>query len=250
MRKSLKRMLSLILVVAMLAGLLTNLTFASAAEADDGGNYVAGIGDASNIKRDGPADVEWSAKWIWSADNTSMHNWLCMRKTVDLEQVPSTAEARISIDSRYWLWVNGEMVVYEGSVKRGPNSEDSYFDTVDIAPYLQKGKNTIAILGWYFGNDSDYYSYNSSGAAGFLFEADLGGVKVISDNTWKVHKEDGYLLSTEESDPGSQPNYRLPEENIFYDARKAEALEGWYLPSFDDSEWKNGSVLDSCRIFR
>ena len=100
MRKSLKRMLSLILVVAMLAGLLTNLTFASAAEADDGGNYVAGIGDASNIKRDGPADVEWSAKWIWSADNTSMHNWLCMRKTVDLEQVPTTAEARISIDSR------------------------------------------------------------------------------------------------------------------------------------------------------
>ena len=241
MRKSLKRMLSLILVVAMLAGLLTNLTFASAAEADDGGNYVAGIGDASNIKRDGPADVEWSAKWIWSADNTSMHNWLCMRKTVDLEQVPSTAEARISIDSRYWLWVNGEMVVYEGGVKRGPNSEDSYFDTVDIAPYLQKGKNTIAILGWYFGNDSDYYSYNSSGAAGFLFEADLGGVKVISDNTWKVHKEDGYLLSTKESDPGSQPNYRLPEENIFYDARKAEALEGWYLPSFDDSEWKNAT---------
>ena len=242
MRNSFKRILSLILVAVMLTGMLSGLTFVSAAEAE-ATDYVPGIGDASNIKRDGPAEVDWTANWIWGADSTSMHNWLCMRKTVELETVPATAEARISIDSRYWLWINGEMVVYEGGVKRGPNVKDSYFDTVDIAPYLQKGTNTIAVLGWYFGNDSDYYSYNSSGKAGFLFEADLGGVKVISDNTWKVHKEDGYLRSTSSSDPGSQPNYRLPEENIFYDGRLGAALGNWQAPGYDDSSWANATEL-------
>ena len=174
-----KRLLCLVLVLSMLVGVIPAVAATETVDTE----YVPGIGDASNIKRDGAAEVDWSAKWIWSTDSTSMHNWLCMRKTVELEEVPETAEARISIDSRYWLWINGEMVVYEGGVKRGPNVEDSYFDTVDIAPYLQVGENTIAVLGWYFGNDSDYYSYNSSGKAGFVFEADLGEVKVISDRT-------------------------------------------------------------------
>ncbi len=238
MRTTLKRTLSLMLVVAMLAGLLlSNVTIASAAETAD---VIDGIGTAaSEIKRDGPTDVDWTAKWIWNGDNKSMHNWLCMRKDVNLTSVPEKAEALISIDSRYWLWINGEMVVYEGGVKRGPNVEDSYYDTIDIAKYLKTGDNTIAVLGWYFGNDSDYYSYNSSGRAGFVFQADLGETRVVSDNTWKVHKEDGYLLSTPSSDPGSQPNYRLPEENIFYDGRLGEALEGWYLPSYDVSDWDN-----------
>ena len=204
--------------------------------------FIPGIGKvADGIKRDGPADVDWVGKWIWDDENTSDHNWVCMRKTVTLDTVPDIAVTRIAIDSRYWLWVNGEMVVYEGQVKRGPTENDTYFDTVNIAPYLREGENTIAILGWYFGNDSDYYSYKSSGAGGMLFQAELGDQTLISDSSWKVHKHTGYQISTQETDPGSQPNYRLPEENIFYNARKAEDLEGWYLPEYDDSQWERAT---------
>ena len=201
-------------------------------------DFIPGIGDTSlGIKRDGPADVDWQAKWIWDTDNTSMHNWVCFRKTVTLDAVPKTAVTRIAIDSRYWLWVNGEMVVYEGSVKRGPTAEDTYFDTVDIAPYLREGENTIAVLGWYFGNDSDYYSYKSSGQGGLLFRAELGDGLLVSDGTWKARRHGAYQLSNESTDPGSQPNYRLPEENVFFDAGKAAGLKDWYLPAYDDSDW-------------
>ena len=209
---------------------------------DEKSDFIPGIGELSlGIKRDGPAEVEWTGKWIWDADNVTGHNWVCFRKTVTLDTVPQNAVTRIAIDSHYWLWVNGELVVYEGAVKRGPTENDTYFDTIDIAPHLQEGENTIAVLGWYFGNDSDYYSYNSSGQGAMLFEADLGKRTLVSDSTWKVHKHNGYQISTSESDPGSQPNYRLPEENIFYDAREAKDLEGWYLPSYDDSAWSTAT---------
>jgi len=164
-------------------------------ETDSG--FMNGIGDITvDIKRDGPAEVDWSAKWIWDTDNKAPHNWLCMRKTVDLDSVPERAVARISIDSSYWLWINGTLVVYDGSLKRGPTAMDTYFDTIDIAPYLKTGENTIALLGWYFGNENDYYSYKSSGAAALLFQAQIGDLTLISDSSWKVQKHSAYLLST------------------------------------------------------
>lgn len=225
------------LVKRMIAVMLATLIIcATAVECVSASEESAPI-SVSSVKRDGPDERPWSAKWIWSKANTAKHNWLCLRKTVELGSVPSSASARISADSRYWLWINGEPVVYEGSVKRGPNATDCYFDEVELAPYLKKGTNTIAVLAWYFGDDSDYYSYKSSGKAGFLFEADMGESKVVSDKSWRVHKEDGYLISTESNDPGTQPNYRLAEGNILYDATLSEALEGWYLPDFDDSSW-------------
>ena len=37
------------------------------------------------------------------------NQWLAFRKDFDLEEVPSVAEARIAVDSKYWLWINGIM---------------------------------------------------------------------------------------------------------------------------------------------
>jgi hypothetical protein len=53
-----------------------------------------------------------------SATNT----WLAYRKQFDVKEKPAEALARIAVDSKYWLWVNGKMVVFEGGLKRGPYS--------------------------------------------------------------------------------------------------------------------------------
>ena len=89
-------------------------------------NGIIHYGDP--IKRDGPDLTPWEAKWIWGAENISMHNWLCLRKKVTLENVPASAVARIAVDSRYWLWINGKVVIEDGQVKRGPTEEDTYFE--------------------------------------------------------------------------------------------------------------------------
>ena len=103
----------------------------------------------------------WRAKRI--AINTSQNEsntWIDFRKDIDLATVPSRVTAKIACDSKYWLWINGEMAVFEGQLKRGPTPNDTYYDEVDIAPYLKEGQNTIAVLLWYFGKDGFSVMYH------------------------------------------------------------------------------------------
>ncbi len=155
------------------------------------------------------------AQWITadSPDADSVNTWISFRKDFNLSSVPRQAQARIAADSKYWLWVNGELAVFEGQLKRGPNPSDTYYDVVDLAPYLKKGKNDIALLLWYFGKDG--FSHKSSGASGVIFSMDADGVKVVSDSTWLSVVNPAYGTAG-----NPLPNYRLPESNILYDANK------------------------------
>ena len=51
---------------------------------------------------------------------------MVFRKTFTLDQAGS-ATAYISAVDKYVLWVNGEMAVLDGSLKRGPTPYDSYY---------------------------------------------------------------------------------------------------------------------------
>ena len=56
--------------------------------------------------------------------------WWCFRNTVTLEELPRSLELRLAADTKYWLWVNGELQVSEGGLKRGPNLSDTYCDVI------------------------------------------------------------------------------------------------------------------------
>ena len=73
--------------------------------------------------------------------------------SITLTEIPATVKAAIACDTKYWLWINGERAVFEGGLKRGPTPEDSYYDIVDIAPFLMKGENKIEVLTWFFGKE-------------------------------------------------------------------------------------------------
>ena len=96
-------------------------------------------------------EKENSARWITAAegDVNARGAWIAFRKDVTLKRVPRSVELTIGADSKYWLWVNGELVVFEGSLKRGPRTGCGYYDVVDVAPYLHKGDNKVAF--WPFG---------------------------------------------------------------------------------------------------
>ena len=191
---------------------------------------------------DTPAKAEssgsqpWLAQWIGPASLPTVdlagaplaNVWNCYRTHFTLDEKPASAIARIAVDSKYWLWVNGRLAVYEGELKRGPDPLDTYFDRVDLAPYLQPGSNTVALLAWYWGKDG--LSHNSSGQPGLVFELDAGATKVASDSSWKMLRHPAYGST---GDP--HPNYRMPDDNIHFDARLD--LDGWTAPNFDDSAW-------------
>ena len=160
---------------------------------------------------------DWKALWITTDRCQSATNsWICFRKSVELPAMDGTpVYADIAVDSKYWMWINGEMVVFEGGLKRGPNPRDTYYDRVDIAPYLTEGKNSIAILLWYFGKDG--FSHNSSGRAGLLFDCQTEKFEILSDASWKCKPYEAYGQTGE-----PHPNWRLPESNTRYGFIKAD----------------------------
>lgn len=170
------------------------------------------------------AKSDWKAQWINTEHCQSASNtWLAYRKTITIADVPNTLTAHIAADSKYWLWINGRMVVFEGGLKRGPTPYDTYYDSVEIAPYLVSGENTIAVLVWHFGKNG--FSHVNSGLAALLFEAIAPGLEIVSDKTWNCTVYNAY-----QNTEAPFPNYRLSESNIRFDARLAQ--EGWNMPGF------------------
>lgn len=178
------------------------------------------------------AETPWSGQWI-GPEKSERSTWTCFRKKIVLESAPQQAMARVAVDSKYWLWINGKLVVFEGGLKRGPTPDGTYFDEVNLAPHLGKGTNTIAVLAWFFGRHG--FSHNNSGKAGFVFDADIGGTKVVSDKSWKMKIHPAHSIPA-----GEVPNFRLAEANIRFDAR--QDMLGWTHPMFDDCDWTNAPM--------
>ncbi|MBQ5663818.1 MAG: alpha-L-rhamnosidase N-terminal domain-containing protein [Bacteroidaceae bacterium] len=174
-------------------------------------------------------------KWICAAECTHSENtWQIFRKKIVLDKKPDKAQARIAADSKYWLWINGNLAVFEGSLKRGPAPGDHYCDIVDISKYLKKGENCIAVLTWFFGKGG--FSHHNSGKGGFYFKATIEGQTIKSDDSWKAA-----LYSAYKNTEAPHPNFRLPESNIRFDAR--EEKEGWQVPDFNDSFMTQATII-------
>ena len=174
------------------------------------------------------------ARWITATDENAdkPNTWIEFRKDFSIDKLDkklSSVEAEIAVDSKYWLWVNGELVVFEGGLKRGPNPHDSYYDVVELLPYLKKGENSIRLLLWYFGKEG--FSHKDSGKAGMIFNAEQIGL--VSDSSWESRR-----LSEYQSAMNPEPNWRLPESSIRYDARIA-GQDAWGA-SVEIASWNEG----------
>lgn len=158
-------------------------------------------------------------QWITAFENQNATNtWMCFQKEIFINAVPGKALTRIAADSKYWLWINGELVVLEGGVKRGPNPDDTYYDEIDIAPHLKSGHNLISVLVWYFGKEG--FSYNPSGQGALLFDCQTNELVLQSDDSWKATMHPAYYTPL-----APYPNFRLPESCIGFNAELG--MDGW-----------------------
>ncbi len=91
----------------------------------------------------------WNARWIsFAPDPREDVGVFGFRRRVELAAVPEALVARVSADQRYKLFVNGEPVSW------GPQRGDAqhwFYETMDLAPFLQPGVNWVAALVWNFG---------------------------------------------------------------------------------------------------
>ena len=167
------------------------------------------------------------AEVITTRYNVTPGAWLCFRKEIYVDNLEKQQHLKIAADSKYWLWINGDLIVREGGLKRGPNPNDTYCDEFSEIQGLRKGNNMVEILVWYFGKDG--FSHKNSPTPGIYFDLEVGKQHFVSDSTWKVRRHPSFYAPE-----GEKPNYRLPESNIGYDASKEPDLN-----TLDDTSWVN-----------
>ena len=212
-----------------------------------------GTADRSNLQYlssiESSRKGDWSAFWIWTK-GCSDDSYMMFRKTFTLDADPGEVTALISAVDKYVFWVNGELTVLDGSLKRGPTPYDSYYDEVPITS-LKAGENTLAVLVAFNGRDGDGSIVpvlkNADGdeenQAGFLFEMQAGTELIVSDNSWKAMRSPAYKNRVTAG--ADYPNYKqssmLAERNVYYNAQ--DELNGWTQPGFDDSTWEAAAYI-------
>lgn len=154
-------------------------------------------------------------------------SWICFRNNISLDSEPEDVCLSIAADSKYWLWINGELQVREGGLKRGPNPKDTYCDVINSLPALKKGENTVAVLVWYFGKDG--FSHRNSPTPGMTFNMKINGKNISVDKKWKAILHPAFYIPE-----GDKPNYRLPESNIGFDSRMDI---DFFSTDYDDKKW-------------
>lgn len=168
--------------------------------------------------------------WIWNKEESKENDWVCFVKDIDINNKQEEGILEIATDTKYWLYINGKLVVFEGGLKRGPGYQQTYYDVVDIYDYLTIGINRIAILVWYFGKSG--FSHCSSGHGGLHVIGKICGKNIESDETWYVQRNPSYVKA-DSSD--IKPNFRLAEPNIYYDASKE--IGDWWRKEYNVTSW-------------
>lgn len=132
----------------------------------------------------GPAD--WSASWIWKQRDrfNGYNDSIEARKVFEL---PAFTEAalRITADSQYRLYVNGEWV-NDGPSRSWPNHYQ--YDVIDLAPYLKPGANEIRVIAKFLGIGTFHQLPQEAGLLAQLDVKTADGkmLSIGTDASWEV----------------------------------------------------------------
>lgn len=177
----------------------------------------------------------WNAYWITRADDAGReYGVYYFRKKISLAAKPATFVVNVSADNRYKLYVNGILV------SLGPARGDTYYwnyETVDLAPFLTTGSNTIAAVVW---NEAQYRpEAQISIRTAFILQGNTAAEELINtDNSWKCIQDKGYSAIT----GIGYPTYYVAGPGELVDMGKS--VKNWASPALDDSAWPAAEDMD------
>lgn len=159
-----------------------------------------------------------------------------LRKSFSFDFTAENSLLQICVSGFYELYINGKNIT-KGKLSPFINNPDHllYYDEYDVTPYLQNGKNAVAvILGNGFANQDSPRQNNNKApwraplVLGLSLNINGNGkhFSLESDETFKVH-----------SSPILYDMYRF---GVIYDAR--EEIDGFANADFDDSLWENAQT--------
>jgi alpha-L-rhamnosidase len=186
----------------------------------------------------------WKAQWI-TGPGAPLNAWTAVhdaslkeygvfkfRKTIELQEKPSSFVVHVSADNRYKLFVNGKQV------SQGPARGDLYFwnfETVELGPHLNVGSNTVAAVVW---NDGSYKpEAQISHLTAFILQGNTKREEILnSDNTWKCVKDESYHPLRVRV-----PGYYVAGPGEYVDMGKY--VKDWEKKGHDDSSWGQARAI-------
>ncbi|MCB0685045.1 MAG: family 78 glycoside hydrolase catalytic domain [Saprospiraceae bacterium] len=178
--------------------------------------------------------------WIsYPTANTTSYGVYHFRHSVNFSEIPEKLLIDLSADNRYEFYVNGKRICL------GPAKGDliTYkYDVIDIAPYLNKGKNTLAALVFNLGQDKPMAFVTAFTA--FLLRAEDQTYEFLNTGShWKCYKNPAYdpIMYSELKHWEWVKGYYAcgPGDEVY--ANKYPW--GWQNSDFDDREWPSAETL-------
>lgn len=172
------------------------------------------------------------ARWIWYPSGRTLQNtFILFRKEIELKQQPQKALGWILADSRYRLFVNGKRVQW-GPAPSDPRWQEA--DPLDLAAYLQPGKNVIAVEVCFFGTGDGTHPM---GKPGLIVNLDIDGQTVLTDDSWHCYLPHSWQ-------PGKYKRWFLRALQEDFDARLYPY--GWGTTSFVmDDNWVKPALVSN-----
>jgi hypothetical protein len=177
---------------------------------------------------------QWDAQWITVPETgAATYGVYLFRKSFEMERIPATFPVYVSGDNRYKLYVNEKLV------SLGParcDVEHWNFETVDLAPYLNAGRNIVSAKVW---NEGDSKAEAQvSFRTGFILQGASEDAKVLNTgDTWKCIRDSSYSIPRGERMRG----YSVVPPNERIDMRIH--VRDWEKLSCDDASWKQAQAI-------
>jgi alpha-L-rhamnosidase len=178
----------------------------------------------------------WPALWIDVPATASQEFGVYhFRRTFELPARPEHFVVYVSGDNRYQLFANGKRVSW------GPARGDLKhwrYETVDLGPELQAGKNVLAAVVW---NDGELRAIAQiTNRTGFVLQAELPeNAAVNTSHEWKCIQDHAY--SPQPIPPDQMTGYWAVAPEEHFDG--ASYPWNWEQPNFDDSGWPDAREI-------
>ncbi len=174
-------------------------------------------------------------RYIWSDQHGKGRNLHGMfRCSFEVSGSVKKAELDLFADSVYELYVNGRYVNF-GPARFDPRAPE--YDSYDLMPHLQEGRNVVAVLVNHFG----CVVYRAMPArAGLIAWGTVGmqdgsSISLKSGSIWKAMRSEAYQATA------PKQSFSLEPMEIFHQEKEPE---GWREVDFDDSGWADAVTLE------
>lgn len=189
-----------------------------------------------------------NSNWIWSpcwdVQDKENPRLMLFRKKLELSEEPVEGKLCISADTRYKLYINGQLV------QTGPSRGDNqvwFYDTVDVCTFLKKGINVVGVSVLRYPQDpaaGNHGMFRTSTPGLYV----AGIIKDLRGSEYDLSADASWRCMTDRSVTFYREEERFAPLVIHEHAYGNRQIFGWKHAAYDDSSWEHAQAYKNIQM--